>query len=288
MDIRQVMLVSFKLASDTLYTENDSDKFLSKKNILGREQLIDTLGKSTNFQMERIAKEDPNQVEAELKELPAHLEYAFLEEDSKLLVIISTELSAYQKEKLMDILHEYKGVIAWSIFDIKGINPSSCMHKILMEDNIKPKVQPQRKLNFNMIKVIKKEVKKLLNTGIIYLISDIPWVSPIQVISNEHNKLIPPRTVTGWRVCIEYRKLNDATGKDHFPLPVIDQMLEGLAGHMYYFFLDGMFGYLQIQVALEVQEDYFYLPVWHVRVQKNAFWSVQCTHNLSRVYDVHL
>ena len=68
------------------------------------------------------------------------------------------------------------------------------------------------------------------------------------------NELIPTRTVTGWRVCIDYRKLNTATRKDHFPLPFIDQMLDRLAGHPHFCFLDGYSGYNQISIALEDQE----------------------------------
>ena len=97
----------------------------------------------------------------------------------------------------------------------------------------------------------------------IYPISDSLWLSPVQVVPkkggmtvvpNEKNELIPTRTVTGWRVCIDYRRLNDATRKDHFPLPFIDQMLERLAGHMFYCFLDGLSGYFQIPIAPEDQE----------------------------------
>ncbi|KAL0303945.1 UNVERIFIED_CONTAM: Retrovirus-related Pol polyprotein from transposon.6 [Sesamum radiatum] len=89
------------------------------------------------------------------------------------------------------------------------------------------------------------------------------WVSPVQcvpkkggmtVVTNEQNELIPTRTVTGWRVCIDYRALNDATRKDHFPLPFIDQMVEKLAGHAYYCFLDGYSGYHQVAIAPEDQE----------------------------------
>ena len=69
------------------------------------------------------------------------------------------------------------------------------------------------------------------------------------VIQNEKNKLIPTRKLTGWRVCIDYRKLNDATRKDHFMLPFIDQMIEKLSGHEYYCFLDGYLGYNQLPVA---------------------------------------
>ncbi|GKE15273.1 reverse transcriptase domain-containing protein [Tanacetum coccineum] len=104
-----------------------------------------------------------------------------------------------------------------------------------MEDDFKPAVQHQRRVNPKIHEVIKKEVIKLLDAGLIYPISDSPWVSPIHcvpkkggmtVVTNEDNELIPTRLVTGWRVCIDYRKLNDATRKDHFPLPFMDQMLE--------------------------------------------------------------
>ncbi|GJR45451.1 hypothetical protein Tco_1313554 [Tanacetum coccineum] len=132
-----------------------------------------------------------------------------------------------------------------------------------MEDEFKPSVQPQRRVNPNIKEVVKKEFIKLLDVGLIYPISDSPWVSPIQVIpkkrgmtvvKNEKDELILQRTVTGWRVCIDYRKLNNATQKDHFPLPFIDQMLECLAGHEYYCFLDGFSGYFQIPIAPEDQE----------------------------------
>nr|GFB97704.1 reverse transcriptase domain-containing protein [Tanacetum cinerariifolium] len=108
-----------------------------------------------------------------------------------------------------------------------------------------------------------KEVEKLLDAGLIYPISDSPWVSPIHcvlkkggitVIKNDENELVPTRLVTGWRVCIDYRKINEATRKDHFPLPFMDQMLERLAGNEYYCFLDGFSGYFQIPIDPKDQE----------------------------------
>jgi hypothetical protein len=114
-----------------------------------------------------------------------------------------------------------------------------------------------------MKEVVKNEVIKLLDNGIIYPISDSKWVSPTQVvpkksgvtmITNEKNELIPTRTITGWRMCIDYRKLNSMTRKDHFPLPFMDQILERVAGHEFYCFLDGYSGYNQIEIALEDQE----------------------------------
>ena len=114
-----------------------------------------------------------------------------------------------------------------------------------------------------MKEVVKKEIIKWLDSGVIYPISDSTWVSPLQcvpkkggmtVVANEKNELIPTRTVTGWRICMDYRKLNKATRKDHFPLPFIDQMLDRLAEKLYYCFLDGYAGYNQIPIALEDQE----------------------------------
>lgn len=114
-----------------------------------------------------------------------------------------------------------------------------------------------------ILDVVKKEVTKLLQAGIIYPISDSQWVSPVLVvpkktdltiIKNEKEELIPTRVQNSWRVYIDYRRLNQVTKKDHFPLPFIDQMLERLAGKSHYCFLDGFSGYMQITIALEDQE----------------------------------
>nr|GFB45535.1 reverse transcriptase domain-containing protein [Tanacetum cinerariifolium] len=141
--------------------------------------------------------------EVELKELPPHLEYAFLGDNKKWPVIIAKDLNVNEKPALIN-------------------------------------VQSQRRVNPKIHDVIKKEVEKLLDVGLIYPIFDSPWVSPVHcvpkkggmtVIKNDENKLVPTRLVTGWRVCIDYLKLNEATRKDHFPLPFMDQMLERLAGN---------------------------------------------------------
>ncbi|GKB63448.1 reverse transcriptase domain-containing protein [Tanacetum coccineum] len=201
--------------------------------------------------------------ELELKDLPSHLEYAFLEENDKLPVIIAKGLKNDEKDALLKVLKSHKRAIAWKITDIKGIDPRFCTHKILMEDDYKPTVQSQRRVNPKIHEVIKKEVLKLLDAGMIYPISDSPWVSPVHcvpkkggitVVANEENELISTRLVTGWRVCIDYRKLNEATRKDHFPLPFMDQMIERLAGNEFYCFLDGFSGYFQIPIDPQDQE----------------------------------
>ncbi|GJX61363.1 reverse transcriptase domain-containing protein [Tanacetum coccineum] len=217
--------------------------------------------KQVDVTMTKPSIEEPP--ELELKDLPSHLEYAFLEGTDKLPVIISKELKDEEKAALLKVLKSHKRAIAWKISDIKGIDPSFCTHKILMEDDFKLAVQHQRRVNPKIHEVIKKEVIKLLDAGLIYPISDSPWVSPVHcvpkkggmtVVENEDNELIPTRLVTGWRVCIDYRKLNDATRKDHFPLPFMDQIPERLAGNQYYYFLDGFSGYFQIPIDPQDQE----------------------------------
>ncbi|XP_019157162.1 PREDICTED: uncharacterized protein LOC109153743 [Ipomoea nil] len=199
----------------------------------------------------------------ELKPLPNSLKYAFLGPNNTFPVIIASNLSHEQETSLLVVLKKYKSAIGWTVDDIKGISPTVCMHRILLEEGATPVRQPQRRLNPNMKEVVRAEVLKLLDSGIIYPISDSKWVSPVHVVpkksgitvvTNDKNELIPTRTVTGWRMCIDYRKLNAATKKDHFPLPFIDQMLERLAGHAYYCFLDGFQGYFQIPIAPEDQE----------------------------------
>ncbi|CAN6584400.1 unnamed protein product [Malus baccata var. baccata] len=137
------------------------------------------------------------------------------------------------------------------------------MHKILMEDGVKPAIDAQRRLNPIMKEVVCNEVMKLLDAGMIYPISDSKWIRPTQVVpkrsgitivKNDNNELVPTRLTTGWRMCVDYRKINAGTRKDHFPLPFIDQMLERLAGRAFYCFLDGYSGYNQIPVAPEDQE----------------------------------
>nr|GEU79522.1 reverse transcriptase domain-containing protein [Tanacetum cinerariifolium] len=152
--------------------------------------------------------------ELELKELPSHLEHAFLEDSNKLPGIIAKNLKVDEREALINVLKSHKWAISWKISDIKGIDPSPWVS----------------------------------------LIHYVPKKGGMTVVANENNELILTRLVTGWGVCIDYRKLNDATRKDHFPLPFMDQMLEWLAGNEFYCFLDGFSGYFQIPIDPQDQE----------------------------------
>jgi hypothetical protein len=195
-----------------------------------------------------IKLEEPQVLEVDLKPLPKGLNYEFLGPDKTYPVIVSDELSPEENEKLLNLLKKHRKVIGYSINDLKGLSPAFSTHRIPMEDQCKPVVGHQRRLTHAMREVVKKEVIKLLDVGIIYPVPHSEWVSPVHcvskkggltVVKNEKNELIPQRTVTGWRMCIDYRKINKATKKDHFPLPFIDEMLKRLSNHAYFCFLDG-------------------------------------------------
>ncbi|XP_062118728.1 uncharacterized protein LOC133832394 [Humulus lupulus] len=135
---------------------------------------------SRSFAAPKPSVEEPP--ELELKALPSHLRYAYLGKSSTLPVIVSAELSMEQEEKLLDVLRKFKKAIGWTIADIKGISPSLCMHKILLENNEKGSIEGQRRLNPIMKEVVKKEIIKWLDAGIIYPISDSSWVSPVPCV----------------------------------------------------------------------------------------------------------
>ncbi|XP_060202629.1 uncharacterized protein LOC132631046 [Lycium barbarum] len=163
----------------------------------------------------------------ELKQLPAHLKYEFLGPDNTLPVIVSALLNEEQTNRLLNIFREYMHAIGWTIADIQGISSDICEHKIQLEEDNSKRVSP---------------------------VQCVPKKRGITVVPNAKNELISTHTVTGWRVCMDYRKLNSATCKDHFPMSFIDQMLDRLAGRSYYCFLGGYSGYNQINIALEDQE----------------------------------
>ncbi|GJV49856.1 reverse transcriptase domain-containing protein [Tanacetum coccineum] len=213
------------------------------------------------------AKNDKSSIdeppEVELKDLPPHLEYAFLEGDDKLPVIIAKDLSVEEKAALIKVLKSHKRAIAWKLSDIKGINPEFYTHKILMEEDYKECICLKFEKNLKLLNLKTKNLQLMnhprSNLRTYHLILNmhlwrVPKKGGFTVVENDENELIPTRLVTGWRVCIDYRKLNESTRKDHFPLPFMDQMLERLAGNEYYCFLDGFSGYFQIPIDPHDQE----------------------------------
>ncbi|RDX85228.1 hypothetical protein CR513_33614, partial [Mucuna pruriens] len=138
----------------------------------------------------------------ELKTLPIHLKYAYLDMEQQFPVIITNNLHREQEDKLLHILRQHKKAIGWKLSNFPGINPSIYMHRILMEEEAWAIRQQQRRLNPTILNMVKKEVTKLLVAGIIYPISDSHWVNPVQVVpkksgmtvmKNQHNELVPMR-----------------------------------------------------------------------------------------------
>ena len=198
----------------------------------------------------------------EMKSLPPGLKYAFIRKNRATPVVISDKLTDSETWRLVAVLEKYRSITGYSLQDLKGISPNLCTNLIPMDPDHKLSREHQRWLNDAMREVVKKEVLKLLHVGIIYPVPDSEWVSLVQVDpkkgsmtidQNERNELIPQRIVTGWWMCIDYRMLNKATPKDHFPLPFIDEMLEQLEKLSFFCYLDGYFGYHQIPIHLDDQ-----------------------------------
>jgi hypothetical protein len=126
----------------------------------------------------------PSTVQApnlELKQSPEHLTYAYLGENQTLPMIVFANLSLGEEE-LLRVLREHRIALGWTIVDIKEISPAKCMRQIFLEDEAKPTDDAQRRLNPHMMEVVKAEVLKLLDVGIIYSILDSKWVSLVQAV----------------------------------------------------------------------------------------------------------
>ncbi|RVW89446.1 Retrovirus-related Pol polyprotein from transposon 17.6 [Vitis vinifera] len=164
------------------------------------------------------------------------LKYTYLEENNQCPVVISSSLTGHQEISLLEVLKRCKKAIGWQISDLKGISPLVCTHHIYMEEEAKPIRQPQRRLNPHLQEVVRTEVLKLLQAGIIYPISDSPWVSPTQVVPKKSGLL--------WFRMKKEKKLLHASL----------QVLERVSGHPFYCFLDGYSGYFQIEIDVEDQE----------------------------------
>ncbi|KAK1612286.1 hypothetical protein QYE76_035959 [Lolium multiflorum] len=227
--------------SEVFREERDElDEIFLRQPILKHDLPVEDLGTTPP------PKEDPV---FDLKPLPDNLKYAHIDDKKIYPVIISSKLSEFEEERLLEILKKHRGAIGYTLDDLKGISPSICQHAINMEDDAKPVVEPQRRLIPKMKDVVRNEVLRLLEAGIIYPIADSRWVSPVHcvpkkggmtVVPNDNDELIPQRVVVGYRMCIDYRKVNKVTKKDHYPLPFIDQMLERCMSAIFHGFCESI------------------------------------------------
>ncbi|RDX98028.1 Retrovirus-related Pol polyprotein from transposon 17.6, partial [Mucuna pruriens] len=196
----------------------------------------------------------PQSPPSKLKSLLDHLKYAYLDQDQQFLVIIANNLDQEQEEKFLAVLWRHKKSIGWKLLDLLG---SFHLHAQNHDGGRSPSYT-----------TIAKEIEsdhpgcREESAEIIYPILDSNWVSPVQVVpkksgitvtKNQYDEMVPTRIHNSWRVCIDYTNLNQATRKDHFPLPFLDQILEKLVRKSHYCFLDGYSGYMQIHIAREDQ-----------------------------------
>jgi hypothetical protein len=171
------------------FEDFDTDQYIEEAH-----ELLETAA-STDFHPWRLPKEPlpltsstppipslESPPKLELKPLSDKLKYAFLGANKTLPVIIASDLQQDQEDNLLEVLKEHKEAIGWTVIDLKGIDPSICMHQIHLEEGARPSREAQRRLNPNMKEVVMKEVVKLLDAGIIYPISDSKWISPTQVV----------------------------------------------------------------------------------------------------------
>ena len=146
------------------------------------------------------------------------------------------------KIKKEELLKQYKDVFAWSFEDMKGLDPTFYQHQIHLNKDAKLVQQRRYRLNPNYAMRVKEEIDKLLKVGFIRLVKKATWLSPIVVVPKKNGKI---------RVCLDYRKLNAATVTDAFLLPFTDGILDAVAGHEIYSFLDGFSGYNQVLMHLD-------------------------------------
>ncbi|GKE21135.1 hypothetical protein Tco_1432647 [Tanacetum coccineum] len=167
-------------------TDNDSNEPIRRiASINTPYSVVQETAKPVKVEREHLYSASANEIDEKkpkLKDLPHHLEYAYLHSDKSFPIIISSELSDKEKSSLLQVSEKRKGAISWKMSNINGISPSYCTHKILIEDDFKPVIQPQRRLNPKVQDVVKNEIVKLLDSGLIYPISDSSWVSPIHVV----------------------------------------------------------------------------------------------------------
>ena len=168
-------------------------------------------------------------------------------------VRVSAKLDPEFKGDVHALLLSFKDVFAWNYSDMKGVDPRFYQHWITLKDDATPIRQHRYRMNPNYAAKVKEEIDKLLKVGFIYPIDKATWLSPIVIVPKKNKKL---------RVCVDYRKLNAATVFDPFPLPFTNSLLDAVAGHEMYSFLDGFSGYNQVLMAPEDKEKTTFITEW--------------------------
>lgn len=217
-----------------------SEKFIqsSPDNIVESDQ---KLHEHTKKELEVISHEKTEEVD--LSKKPA----------KQCIVKIAVDLPQEFRAAAIKLLQQYQDVFAWSYEDLKGVPPELAMHRIELLPNAVPIKQRAYRMNPTLLAQVKIELDKLLKVGFIYPIENAEWLSPVVVVPKKNGKL---------RICVNYKKLNDATKKDVYPIPFTDELLDSVAEHEMYSFLDGFSGYNQVTVAPEDQEKTAFISPW--------------------------
>ena len=190
---------------------------------------------------------------------------------------ISKSVSQDFREKFSELFHEFEDVFAWDHTELKGVDPEVCQHRIPLRMDARPVRMQRYRMNPNYAKKVKEEIDALLKAGFIAEVESSDWLFPIVVVPKKNGKI---------RVCVDFRKLNEQTIKDPFPLPFADTMLDQIAGAEMYSFADGYSGYNQISLAKEDREKTTFITEWGAFMYLvMPVWIMQCPSNISESHD---
>ncbi|MCO5591571.1 hypothetical protein L7F22_045558 [Adiantum nelumboides] len=198
-----------------------------------------------------INKEQASQVEEEVKEQPQENNEEMIEG------MLSKNLTQEERVEYKQMLQKFPNLFVKEYINVRGVD--IVQHQIELKPESQPRAQKLRRLGVVKEEALLKEVRKLLSAGFIYPVDNSEWVSPVVVTPKKNGK---------WRVCVDYRPLNEATKRDHFPLPFQDEILNEVAGHEKYTVCDGYSGYFQIRIAEEDQKKTTFITPWGCY----AFW----------------
>ncbi|MCO5613508.1 hypothetical protein L7F22_067785 [Adiantum nelumboides] len=198
-----------------------------------------------------VDKEQASQVEEEVKEQPQEHNEEMIEG------MLSKNLTQEERVDYKQMLQKFPNLFVKDYINVRGVD--IVQHQIELKPESQPRAQKLRRLEVVKEEALLKEVRKLLSAGFIYPVDNSEWVSPVVVTPKKNGK---------WRVCVDYRPLNEATKRDHFPLPFQDEILNEVAGHEKYTVCDGYFGYFQIRVTEEDQKKTTFITPWGCY----AFW----------------
>ncbi|KAK8549098.1 hypothetical protein V6N12_061996 [Hibiscus sabdariffa] len=196
-------------------------------------------------------------VESEEKQILPHKEELEIvnlgTEEERREVKIGTTISSETRRGLIELLHEYKDVFAWTYQDMPGLSESVAVHKLPIKPECKPIQQRLRRMKPDMLLKIRDEVKKQFDAGFLQVVTYSDWVANVVPVPKKDGKV---------RMCVDYRDLNRASPKDNFPLPHIDTLVDNTAGHSYFSFMDGFSGYNQIKMCPEDMNKTTFVTLW--------------------------